>query len=91
MTKSLQTCTLLVIEDDPAYLENIELILRMEGFRVLKASCAESALALLHNEIPDLILCDILMPKMDGHTFFSNQTVFQRGVSRGGVWTAGAG
>ncbi len=70
MTTSSQTCTLLVIEDDPAYLDNIEVVLRMEGFRVLKALGATSALALLHNEIPDLILCDIMMPEMDGYTFF---------------------
>ncbi|MEI7748107.1 MAG: response regulator transcription factor [Chlorobiaceae bacterium] len=70
MTTSTQTFTLLAIEDDPAYLDNIEVILRMEGFRVLKALGATSALALLQHEIPDLILCDIMMPEMDGYTFF---------------------
>lgn len=70
MKKAPHTYTLLVIEDDPAYLDNIELILRMEGFRVLKALCVESAFALLQDEIPDLILCDIMMPGIDGHTFF---------------------
>ena len=70
MTGPARTCTLLVIEDDPAYLDNIEVILRMEGFRVCKASSGATALALLRDEIPDLILCDIMMPGMDGHTFF---------------------
>ncbi len=68
MTKSARTHTLLVIEDDPAFLDNIDVILRMEGFRVCKASSGATALAMLRDEIPDLILCDIMMPGMDGHT-----------------------
>ena len=71
MKEFAQTCTLLVIEDDPAYLDNIEVILRMEGFRVHKASSGATALALLKDEVPDLILCDIMMPVMDGHAFFA--------------------
>ena len=62
MTEPAQTYTLLVIEDDPAYLDNIEVILRMEGFRILKAASGATALAMLRDEIPDLILCDIMMP-----------------------------
>ncbi|MEI7818189.1 MAG: response regulator, partial [Desulfuromonadales bacterium] len=70
MTEPAQTYTLLVIEDDPAYRDNIEVILRMEGFHVRTASSGTAALALLQDEVPDLILCDIMMPEMDGHTFF---------------------
>ena len=39
-----------------------------EGFDVLEASSAESALAVLESSIPDLILMDINMPDVDGYT-----------------------
>ena len=62
--------TILVIEDDPAYRDNMELILRMEGCRVMTAADGVGALALLQENSPDLILCDIMMPGMDGRTLF---------------------
>lgn len=70
MTEADRPYSILVIEDDPAYLNNMELILRMEGFRVRTASDGASGFEMLRGEIPDLILCDIMMPGMDGHTFF---------------------
>ena len=62
--------TILIIEDDPAYRENMELILRMEGYRVITAADGVSALGLLRENIPDLILSDIMMPGMDGRALF---------------------
>jgi DNA-binding NarL/FixJ family response regulator len=62
--------TILVIEDDPAYRDNMELILRMEGYRVLTATDGTSALAAVWDDPPDLILCDIMMPGMDGRAVF---------------------
>lgn len=59
--------TVLVIEDDPSYRHAIEVILQMEGFQVVTAANGPSALALLSNMTPDVILCDILMPEMDGY------------------------
>ena len=64
--------TILVIEDDPAYRDNMELILRMEGYRVMTAADGVAALELLRENIPDLILCDIMMPGMDGRTLFEH-------------------
>ena len=64
--------TILVIEDDPAYRDNMELILRMEGYRVMTAADGVAALELLRENIPDLILCDIMMPGMDGRALFEH-------------------
>ena len=59
--------SILIIEDDPAYLSMMEVMLQMEGFDVRTSSSGESALAMLHEKRSDLILCDIMMPDMDGH------------------------
>jgi DNA-binding NarL/FixJ family response regulator len=59
--------SILIIEDDPAYISMMETILQMEGFNVRIASSGKSGLAMLHEKRPDLILCDIMMPEMDGH------------------------
>jgi DNA-binding NarL/FixJ family response regulator len=60
--------SILIIEDDPAYRSMMELILQMEGFDVRTASDGQSGFALLREKRPDLILCDIMMPEMDGHS-----------------------
>ena len=60
--------SILIIEDDPAYRSMMELILQMEGFDVRTASDGQSAFALLREKRPDLILCDIMLPEMDGHS-----------------------
>jgi DNA-binding NarL/FixJ family response regulator len=58
--------SILIIEDDPAISSNMELILRMEGFAVRTAEDGRTGFAALEEKQPDLILCDILMPDMDG-------------------------
>ncbi len=59
--------SILIIEDDPTYMEMMETILQMEGFTVSSASNGQSGLALLRKQRPDLILCDVLMPDTDGY------------------------
>lgn len=60
--------SILIIEDDPSICSNMELILHMEGFDVRTAANGVSGLARVREKCPDLVLCDILMPEMDGHT-----------------------
>jgi DNA-binding NarL/FixJ family response regulator len=60
--------SILIIEDDPAYCSMMALILQMEGFDVRTASDGKSGFAFLRERRPDLILCDIMMPGMDGHS-----------------------
>ena len=60
--------SILIIEDDPAYRSMMETILQMEGFEVRSAENGHTGLALIETQRPDLILCDIMMPGMDGHS-----------------------
>lgn len=56
-----------IIEDDPSYRSMMDVILQMEGFDVRTASDGQSGIATISEKRPDLILCDIMMPDMDGH------------------------
>lgn len=59
--------TILVIEDQPDMRENIATILDMESYAVIEAANGREGLALAREEKPDLILCDVMMPELDGH------------------------
>jgi DNA-binding response OmpR family regulator len=56
----------LVAEDDPSVRMTIEFVLKDEGFEVLLAEDGAEALKLALESIPDVILLDQIMPKMDG-------------------------
>ena len=58
---------ILVIEDHALMRRNIVTILTMEGYAVIAAGHGREGLALARTELPDLILCDVMMPEMDGH------------------------
>jgi len=58
---------IVVIEDELAVCNNLALLLKLEGHEVSSAPDGEAGLALVRNMLPDLVLCDVNMPKMDGH------------------------
>ncbi len=58
---------LLLIEDHAPLRRNLADILTLEGYHVLTAANGPDGLALARSESPDLILCDIMLPGMDGH------------------------
>jgi DNA-binding NarL/FixJ family response regulator len=58
---------ILVIDDHEPMRRNVLMILEMEGFKPLSADNGRKGLALAETEKPDLILCDITMPEMDGY------------------------
>jgi len=62
---------ILVIDDDVKYRESMKLILTLEKFKVKTAATGNQAIDLIKQQKPDLILCDILMPHMDGYKFLS--------------------
>jgi DNA-binding NarL/FixJ family response regulator len=59
--------TILIIEDQSDMRENIATILQMEGHEVLEAGDGREGIAIAREDKPDLILCDVMMPKLDGH------------------------
>jgi len=56
----------LVIDDDPDILDAITMILESQGYEVVTACDGIEGLATLKAENPDLMILDLLMPKMDG-------------------------
>lgn len=61
---------ILIVEDEKDYRDILAEVLQTEGFTVLKAENGQLALNLMENTDVDLILLDMLMPQMDGTTFF---------------------
>ncbi|MGB9680816.1 MAG: response regulator [Minisyncoccia bacterium] len=63
--------TIFLIEDDEILIKMYRLKLEKEGFKVKIATDGQEALLMLQKDkfLPDLILLDIIMPKMDGYTF----------------------
>jgi two-component system nitrogen regulation response regulator NtrX len=58
--------TILVVDDEPPILQTVEGILLDEGFEVLTAPDGETALKIVAEEAPDLVLLDIALPGLDG-------------------------
>ncbi|MCZ2100640.1 MAG: response regulator [Chitinophagales bacterium] len=58
---------ILVIEDNIDVRENIEELLQLSGYNVATAENGKVGIAKALEDIPDLILCDIMMPEMDGY------------------------
>jgi excisionase family DNA binding protein len=56
----------LIVDDDPNLREFLRANLETDGYLVREAGSAEEGLAVLEEEPPDLILLDVMMPKVDG-------------------------
>jgi DNA-binding response OmpR family regulator len=57
---------ILVVDDDPDILDALAMILESQGYQVVTARDGIEGLANLKAEKPDLMILDLLMPKMDG-------------------------
>jgi DNA-binding response OmpR family regulator len=57
---------ILIIEDDQNSRDSWKKVLMENGFEVFEAGDGESGIRLIEQELPDLLLCDILLPQMDG-------------------------
>ncbi|MES2477219.1 MAG: response regulator transcription factor [Verrucomicrobiota bacterium] len=58
---------ILIIEDQAPMRRNLALMLEMEGFEVLAAENGKMGVELALEHLPDLVICDVMMPEMDGH------------------------
>jgi DNA-binding response OmpR family regulator len=63
------TQTILVVDDEPEIVRLLRSYLERDGYRVVTAYNGEEALYTARHEKPDLVVLDILMPKMDGLAF----------------------
>ena len=57
---------ILVCDDDKDIVEAIEIYLTQEGYHILKAYDGEQAIQVLQNNKVDLLIIDVMMPKLDG-------------------------
>ena len=58
---------ILVIEDEPEMRRNLVTVLKMEGYEPVAAENGRRGLELAKARAPDLILCDVMMPELDGY------------------------
>lgn len=58
---------ILVIEDEPEMRRNLATILKLEKFNVVQAENGRAGVETAIKEMPDMIICDVMMPEMDGH------------------------
>jgi len=57
----------LVVDDEPNIVLSIKFLMKQKGYEVRTASNGEEALKALSEQVPDLILLDVMMPKPDGY------------------------
>jgi len=70
---------ILIVEDLPETIKLLAEKFNLEGFDVLEASNGEDALKIALSEQPDIILLDIVLPKMDGLTMFKKLRKEEKG------------
>lgn len=68
-TKAGSQKRLLLIDDDPNLILLVKDYLEFRGYEVIAAGNGIEALESLKQKLPDLIVCDVMMPEMDGYTF----------------------
>jgi len=64
--QSTRGATILVVDDSAAARGLLREVLNLDGYKVLEAGDADEALGIIDERLPDCILCDLIMPGMDG-------------------------
>ena len=59
---------LLLIDDDPNLILLVKDYLEFRGYNVVTAENGREALEILDDKVPDMIICDVMMPEMDGYS-----------------------
>jgi two-component system alkaline phosphatase synthesis response regulator PhoP len=57
---------ILIVDDDPDILEGITMILETQPYRLATARDGKQCMKMIEEEIPDVLILDLLMPRMDG-------------------------
>ncbi len=58
---------ILIVDDEPNILLSLEYLFKKEGFQVFIARDGEEALGIIEQDLPELVILDIMMPKVDGY------------------------
>jgi len=58
---------ILIIEDEPEMRRNIAMLLRYQDYEPIEAENGRKGIEAARREKPDLVLCDVMMPELDGH------------------------
>ena len=61
------TKTILIVDDDFELVEGLRLVLERQGYRVLRASDGHQAKQAIYQQRPDLVILDMMMPRMGGY------------------------
>jgi DNA-binding NarL/FixJ family response regulator len=72
MKEESQKKQLLLVDDDPNLILLVKDYLEFKGYLVTTAQNGREALEILAQDIPDMIICDVMMPEMDGYTLVEN-------------------
>lgn len=57
---------ILIVDDDPDILDNIVTVLETQPYRLATARDGKKCMEMLRQDVPDLLILDLLMPRMDG-------------------------
>lgn len=58
---------ILLIEDNPSFLKVVEMKLDASGYHIISAEDGLTGFNMAKSENPDLVICDLMLPKMNGH------------------------
>ena len=58
---------ILIVDDDVELADGLRVVLERQGYRVLRASDGHQAKAAIYNQRPDLVILDMMMPRMGGY------------------------
>ncbi|HEV2457597.1 MAG TPA: response regulator transcription factor [Ktedonobacterales bacterium] len=61
-----RSITVLVVDDEPRLVDVVRMNLEVEGYRVVEAANGYEALDRLKQDLPDLVILDVMMPELDG-------------------------
>ncbi len=70
-----------IVDDDKTLTKLLQTYLQEHGYDIVVSNDGEEALAKLEHERPDLLVLDVVMPKMNGYTFLFEMRKFEFGVT----------
>jgi len=70
MVVKRKQANILLVDDSATNIALLEAVLEENGYQIIKAQCVKDALTSIKKKLPDLILLDLLIPKISGFDFF---------------------